>query len=459
MTKTLSLFLLFPLVVATNESRAAELWRRGEASLQLSGSLREIVLVTQQTDRDEFLKAIEDNLLQCGLADFFASCPAFDRVGEREVGQSLTRLRTRLDLQMTPRLSASVSYDHELSAGGIDTLEVGLGRSVASDSFLGAEHDILDRENVRWRHLLYRAYLQFEGVHLEGVVGRQRVAWGVARLWNPIDRFNPVPPLAVEADQSGGVDAVDLKWIIDGLHFAEVVYAPGTSRDEARYALRLHAVLFDTDLSLMGGVFEKAPTAGFDLSRNLGDAALNLEVVYTDPEHDVWPVGAVGPREPDPFWQVAVSIDRNVDLGSGLYLLVEHLYNGNALGFGRGRAGPLLPFFESTHDPPVPLPAPAPPGPFVRPASVDVFGSSGVISRAGHQTALELGYDLTPELRLDLLTIFDWNGESAAFFPFLRYSPLGWLELTLGTQYFVGPRLSEYGGAEDLVYLLTEVFF
>ena len=65
----------------------------------------------------------------------------------------------------------------------------------------------------------------------------------------------------------------------------------------------------------------------------------------------------------------------------------------------------------------------------------------------------------TPELRLDFLTIYDWNGESAAFFPSLKYSPLAALEVTVGVQAFVGPRLSQYGASETFVYVLADLFF
>ena len=140
---------------------------------------------------------------------------------------------------------------------------------------------------------------------------------------------------------------------------------------------------------------------------------------------------------------MVVSIDTNLDYGSGVYVLFEHLYNGNALGFGRGLAGPLLPLFAS-------------PGVAVSP---DRFGTSQVVSGAEQQSGLMLGYDLTPELRGDFLTLADWNGGSAVLFPMLRWSPVGSLELSLGAQIGLGPRRSEYGGRGALGYVLGEWFF
>ncbi len=147
---------------------------------------------------------------------------------------------------------------------------------------------------------------------------------------------------------------------------------------------------------------------------------------------------------------MVVSVDHDFDLGTGLYTLVEHLYNGNALGFGRGEAGRALGLYQERD---------AGGERIVAPGSPDLLGQSRVVSAAPHLTGFQLGYDLSPELRGDFLVLVDWKGDSASFFPSLAYSPFGWLELTLGVQAFTGPAHSEFGGAETLGFLLAEAFF
>jgi hypothetical protein len=308
---------------------------------------------------------------------------------------------------------------------------------------------------VRWTHGLYRGYLLFESQHFEGVIGRQRIPWGVGRLWNPIDRFNAIRPLALQSDQSAGIDAVLARWLVNGFTSLEAVFAPGHHREDHWYALRLHGVAWNVDYSLMAGVFDEAPTAGLDLATNLGDAAGRLEVVYANPRRDMWPIESDQAYEIPDFWQVVVSVDYLFDIGDGLYALVEYLYNGNALGFGYGKAGPLLPLFEQTGEPYDPDGESSPIGPI----SSDRLGGSQVVTRSGHLTGLELGYDLTPELRADLLVLVDWDGLSATWFPRLRYSPLDWMELTLGAQLPHGRALSEFGSGEFLGFLMADLFF
>jgi hypothetical protein len=157
-----------------------------------------------------------------------------------------------------------------------------------------------------------------------------------------------------------------------------------------------------------------------------------------------------------------VSLDTNIDVGKGIYALVEYLYNGNALGLGGGRAGSLLSLYESTTTPPAELPPALRaifPGPYVQPVSSDRFGGSRVVSFARHQTGVMLGYDLTPTLRGDLLVIYDWDGHSSAVAPQFSYTPRGDLEVALGLQLFTGNPDSQYGQAENLVFLTVDYFF
>jgi hypothetical protein len=445
------------LLVWVEASQARELWRHDTLSIDLSGSLLEQVVLTQGTDVDDFLETSSGDL-NCLFAATFADCQGFREVGEWFVPVSLTRVRTKLEIRLNEHWSAVAEYDHELLAGRLQGLGSELVGDIARSSFLGAEDTLVSDDHTLWRHLLYRGFVQFESKHVEATVGRQRIPWGVGRLWNPIDRFNAIPPLALQPSQSAGVDAVDVRWLLSGFTFIEAVFAPGKIAEDRSYALRLHGVAADIDYSVVAGVFEEAWTVGFDLASNLGDSAARLEFVYTDPERDVWPIERHRPTELDPFVQFVASIDYLFDVGTGLYGLIEYFYNGNALGFGRGRAGSLLPLFEATGARPPGVPASVA-GPFVTGISPDAFGGSRVISRSEHLTGVQIGYDLTPEIRFDWLTLIDLQGHSANFFPSLRFTPRDWLEVVIGGQFATGARRSEYGSQEPLGFIQFEAFY
>ncbi len=446
--------------VVAGASEAREIWRSENATLEFSAHLREILQVSEGTDRPAFDRALGQDP-NCVLAQTFSNCSAFGLQNERDTWKSLTRLRSRFDLTVGSNFSAHLVYDNEFEFGVLDTLENGLGSGI-DDSFLGLENDLITQTRKEWRHLLYRAYLSWHDEKTEVNVGRQRIAWGVGRLWNPIDRFNAVPPLAIEGDQSPGVDALDVRWLLSGFTYLQAVYAPETHSEDARYALRLHGVLRDVDYSLMAGVFDEAPTVGFDLAGNFRDWAVRTEVVYTDPRRDVWRIGDSTPRELSPFFEVVVSADYNFDIGTGLYFLAEHFYNGNALGFGENRAGPLLSAFESTAEAPPglsPAQVAALGGPFVTEASVNQTGGSRALTRSRHTTGVMAGYDLTIALRGELLVLYDWNRSSAAFAPNLTYKGWDRVELNLGAQYFTGRKHSAFGSEPPQLFFIANFYY
>ncbi len=448
---------MFTVLLAT-PAGARELVRFGDVSLDLSGSLRQILIGTRATDEGDFENAASSDLLDCLRAARFADCAAFDEVGEQETFQSLTRARMRFDLRTGVGLSARIVYDHEVRAGDLDIFENQIAGAVASDAWLDLDGRVTrEGSQQSWRHLLYRGFVRFENRWVDLVVGRQRIPWGVGRLWNPIDRFNAIPPLAIEPDQTPGVDAVDLKLRWSGFGYLEAVYQPRPGSDDA-YALRAHGIVGEADYSLVVGWFDEAFTTGFDLATNLWDAAGRLEVVYTDPRRSYHEIGESRAREVPDFWQVVASVDYHIDLGRGLYTLVEYFYNGNATGFGRGKAGSLLAFFEASETAPV-AGIPASLGPFVQAGSSDRLGGSRLVSAALHQVGVQLGYEWTPLVRTDFLTIVDATGGSAAFFPTAVVTPIDSVELTLGAQLFAGPTRSQFGRSEHLFYLIAEYFF
>ena len=441
-------------MLAVGVATATELWSSGEASVELTGSVREIIAGTQGTSERDFGRSFLLNQPACLLVLTFPNCPAWDELNGTGAVTSLTRLRLRLDARATPHLSAVLAYDQEILAGTLDTFEAQISGQFEASSLVDTRHSFVSTNSFQWSHNLYRAYLFFESEHVEVTLGRQRVPWGVGRLWNPIDRFNAIPPLSIEADQSQGVDALKARWLFSGFTYAEAIYAAGRTGRDRSYAARLHGVLHEVDYSLMAGVFEEAPTVGMDFAANLGEAAGRLEAVFTSPQRSVRPFGSPTSGRLPNYWQVVASVDNNFDVGSGLYVLVEHLYNGNALGFGRGKADGILGFFQEQD-----LTLGGTSARVVATGTGDLFGQSRVITQSRHLTGLETGYDVTPEIRASLLVIYDWDGGSASFFPRLSYSPFGSLEMTLGVQVFTGKHLSEYGGLRPVGFLLAEAFF
>ena len=148
------------------------------------------------------------------------------------------------------------------------------------------------------------------------------------------------------------------------------------------------------------------------------------------------------------------SLDHNLDIGKGLYVLVEYLYNENTV--------------ESLEldDPLVDLLDPAaPPLNTQRLARGFARGQLPVLDRITtvrkHQLGMQASYEITPLLSGGALVLYDWDGRSAAFVPSLSYSPLADVVVSVAGQLFVGKAngRNDYGDTPGLLIVSVDVYF
>jgi hypothetical protein len=412
--------LLLAAILTAGEGRAVEI-DRGDWKLDLSASLRELIARSRDIRTDDAFPG-PGGTVSLGVS------PSL-----------LSQTRARIDLQARYRehFSGQLSYDNELFLGsGRKSLPFALADARGSETWIDLDRTISNAHDLTWQHLLYRGWVRYQGDDLELTVGRQRIALGRARLWNPTDLFNPIPPLAIEGDQRIGVDSVVARVRVTSDLWASTIVAPQDRDDLYRSALRLELSRRSVDAALMFARIETDSVYGFDFASNVGDAALRGEGTWTFHEHGGHTTQLVG------------SLDYTFDIGAGLYALVEHFYNGNT--FSR----------ETLRDTLTALPPLTPEQGLSLLTQPGVLPLSQLVTSSHNQTGLELGYDLTPLLRLDLLWIHDWEGPSEALFPVLTWSALQSLELSLGAQVF-GGRDGEgnYGGLDPLFFARIELYF
>jgi hypothetical protein len=401
------------LVAAAAAAPAAEL-DRDDLRLELGGSLRTLGTFTRDLR--------EETIAEDG------------RLRRSDSGLLLERLRVNGQAVWRDRVYAQLTYDNEARVGSaLDSLGFAVADAIGNRTWFDLDHTLSSHEDGDWRHLIYRAFVRVEGERGEVVLGRQRIPLGRARLWNPIDLFNPIPPLAIEGDQRIGQDAALARLRLGGGAFAEGIWSPQDDPDLHRAALRLGLTRTAVDAALLAGRFGRDWVFGADGAANLVGAAVRFEGTLSDLE--------AGER----IWQVVGSADYTFPVGSGLYGLVEHFYNENLIDPDAfGRALLLIPTAELID------------------ALAETQGPllDRLATVARHQTGVQVGYDLHPLLRADLLTIYDWNGASVAFFPVLTWSARSNLVLSAGVQLFLGEGSdTEYGERANLVFASVDFFF
>ncbi len=323
------------------------------------------------------------------------------------------RLRLDFDFKLNDIYSSKITWDNNWITGDIlNTADFKAAKDVGSGTFFDVDKRVLNDADLFWATSLYRGYLKYDKKPFVVVLGRQRISWSVARLWETVDFFNPVAPLSIEPHERTGVDAVDLEWKIKGSTRLEGVYAPESNYKKSSFAGKFSTLLGNYDISLLGGKFKEDRAVAVTFDGYLSSGGLRGEVSY------------VFSNDGDDFKRFDAGYDYT--FSNGLYTLIEYLYNGNAL--GESLAG-------------------------------DLTVRNQVATKNKHLIGNQLGYDLTPLLRVENITIYDPEETSVFVMPTLEYSLLTNVDLLAGAQLFLGSSDSEFGAYHNIYYTWLQWYF
>ena len=411
--KQISLWVGALSLLAASSAGAVEL-DRGDLHLGLSGSFRTLFTHRREIDSEGLL------------------IDASTR--RRDSGLLLGRARLSLEGRYGKRISGRITYDNEVFTGSaLDSLSFQLGKELGLQTWIDVDRDVSDHADGFWRHLLYRAWIRYEGDRLELVLGRQRIALGRSRIWNPTDLFNPIPALAIESEQRIGQDEALARLRLEPDLWGVAIWSPQDDPDEHRAAARLELSTIGVDAAAMVAHIGRDWVFGADFARNLAGATVRGEATYTHL------------RSGGRIWQVVASVDYTFGLGSGLYALVEHVFNEDLV---------AATDFEALAG----IGSPA--GALAELSASETAPLSRLPARVRNKTAFQVTYEITPILNASLLWIHDWHGPSEAFVPALTYSPRSDLEISLAAQLFVGSdRDSEYVDVPGLLFLRVDWIF
>jgi len=98
-----------------------------------------------------------------------------------------------------------------------------------------------------------RLWADWAGGPWEATLGRQRVAWGTALVWNPTDLFNPFSVLDFDYEERPAVDGLRLQYFTGEVSKAEAVIKPGRSPTSAAAAVAYTTDVGAYDVHLLWG--------------------------------------------------------------------------------------------------------------------------------------------------------------------------------------------------------------
>lgn len=331
---------------------------------------------------------------------------------------NLSRLRLSPELNLSDRLLVHVDLDNEIIAGTYL-------KSREFDSFwrYSQYNDLVHMSWEPWygRKLYYRvkvhrAYAKLVLGDFTVTAGRQQIRFGSGRLWNPLDILNPISPTSIEgAEEQKGTDAIRLEYyptekteialIVDQKRVNDDWNERGALSYQNTNALgRLKTTIVETEIAAIGGRIARRSVGGVDVSTNLADGLLRGSALYNVPDSGKkFLIGGAG---------------YEYNFASGLFFLIEYFYNQNGMNYHHG----LRRTFEES------IVSGISEGNFHRLANQ-------FLTYNQHYAGMVLGYDLTPLVRIDFFTVYDFQGRGMMLIPSLKYNPLQNMDLSLGVFY------------------------
>ena len=323
----------------------------------------------------------------------------------------LNRLRLELKGNLADAVALDLQYDNEVLLGSyLHTRQFALQNEQRTSQY----DKYGDGGSWYGRQRFYRAAVTLSAGNTDLRLGRQRVAWGTGRFWNPVDLLNPINPIALEREERVGVDAVLAEHKFGPLSRISAVYAPTHDGVESSAALNWHANVAGIDYSLIGGRFRNERVLGGDLATQVAGAGLRAELTHNEPD--------AGPA----YHRALLALD--YAFANTLTLTGELYYN------GAGAAERAFYDFASLF--------------------------AGAIQNVGRRYfGGYVGYEITPLVKSANYVVVNLADHSSFFSPTLTFSLRTNLDFTLGVQLFSGAAGSEYGVLNDVYYAQLQWFF
>ena len=327
----------------------------------------------------------------------------------------LTRIRLRPSLYVGPATRISLEYEID-PLYSQNPLIIPLNTERTSRQAWDLTWHPVQEGRFTLIHYIDRLYLVHDFSFGRIILGRQRIAWGTGRIWNPTDLFNPINPASFDKIEKDGADALTFKWYLS--HFTDVTlvynYRGANAPDNA--AVRFRTNYRTMDLSLMGGWFDRRYIVGGDFAGNLWQAGIRGEGILSIPKKG---------------WNgsfVRYILGMDYQFTTRLYVMLEYQYN------GEGLTDPLQYEWRRLY-------------------------RGEILNLNQNYVFAQLMYQLHPLVYLIVSYNANLNDRSYFTLLLLSYSASDNATLSLGFQQFNGHMLDEYGAFPESLFLKIEYYF
>lgn len=279
-----------------------------------------------------------------------------------------------------------------------------------------------------------RLWMNYSKGKLDATIGRQRIAWGTALVWNVTDLFNPQSILDFDYEEKPGADALRIQCYTGAVSKVEISIKPGKSRKSFTAAGLFSINAFAYDFYAIAGMRNNRWVLGGAWAGSILKAGFRGEFLISDAPAKGFPGGRCEQSDPGcAIWAgkkpvASVVLSGDYTFPGSLYIHTEVLYNSN----GRRRNAGM--FWET---------------------ALQV----GMLSPSRWSLFQEISCNITPLWRGSLFGIFNPNDRSWIMVPQLAWSAATNLDFTAIAYFTFGDRLTEWSGFGNSLWLRLKYSF
>jgi len=204
---------------------------------------------------------------------------SFRDASGRYQAYDFNRFRSEIDLRDAPdkfRINTILDFESYLSRPFIKSDIYQALKDPDPDLPFNPYLTVLESDDALGRFYVYRinAEARFEDSHL--IFGLQRVPFGVGRLWNPTDTFNPIDALSVESNERAGVFAANYTQHLSAFSSLQMIsnFKKKGAVDKYGFRYKAHHLGMDMGLSFIKN--SDFLMAGIELESNLLETGIEV---------------------------------------------------------------------------------------------------------------------------------------------------------------------------------------
>jgi len=132
-------------------------------------------------------------------------------------------------------------------------------------------YDIAQDDNTN-KTKIYRGYLKYTDELNLIVIGKQRIPFGVGKVWNPTDIFNPIDATAIESDERKGIESLRYEYALSEVSNIDTTIA----KDKQAFRIKGYVDVADIGFIVLKDKNKDQMIYGYEIQGELFDTGVEL---------------------------------------------------------------------------------------------------------------------------------------------------------------------------------------